>query len=178
METWTFTFADMSSFPILREDGLRNVLLRNDGGFTFTNVTEQSGIDVHMRLSFQSLWWDFNQDGHQDVLVINDKDGANSMFENLGDGTFIDVAPNIGADIVMDAMTLSLGDFNGKMVGKICTTPTRGLAETVWAPNSVFSKKTDTFPKESANHNIALDEFCWGRWRGWMSTTTQTSICL
>ena len=59
----------------------------NDGGFTFTNVTEQSGIDVHMRLSFQSLWWDFNQDGHQDVLVINDKDGANSMFENLGDGT-------------------------------------------------------------------------------------------
>ena len=82
METWTFTFADMSSFPILREMANRNVLLRNDGGFTFTNVTEQSGIDVHMRLSFQSLWWDFNQDGHQDVLVINDKDGANSMFEN------------------------------------------------------------------------------------------------
>ena len=76
----TFTFADMSSFH--REgDGNRNVLLRNDGA-SHSPMTEQSGIDVHMRLSFQSLWWDFNQDGHQDVLVINDKDGANSMFEN------------------------------------------------------------------------------------------------
>ena len=44
--------------PNFTEDGLRNVLLRNDGNFSFTNVSEESGIDVHMRLSFQSAWGD------------------------------------------------------------------------------------------------------------------------
>ena len=67
--------------PNFEEDGLRNVLLRNEGNFYFTNVTEESGIDVHMRLSFQSAWWDFNEDGHQDLLVINDKAGANSCLK-------------------------------------------------------------------------------------------------
>ena len=50
-----------------------NVLLRNDGSLTFTDVSSSSGIDVHMRLSFQSIWWDLDEDGWQDIFGINDK---------------------------------------------------------------------------------------------------------
>ena len=59
--------------PFFSPTADRNVLLRNNGDLTFTNVTEESGIDVHIRLSFQSIWWDENGDGLQDIFVINDK---------------------------------------------------------------------------------------------------------
>ena len=161
--------------PNFEEDGLRNVLLRNDGNFSFTNVTEESGIDVHMRLSFQSAWWDFNEDGLQDVLVINDKAGANSMFENQGDGTFVDVAADIGADIVIDAMTLTLGDFNQDGRQDLYHTNTwfggDGLGSKL-----LVQQENGHFTEESAEHNLALDQFCWGA--AWMDVDNDTDLDL
>ena len=161
--------------PNFTEDGLRNVLLRNDGNFSFTNVSEESGIDVHMRLSFQSAWWDYNEDGLQDVLVINDKAGANSVFKNQGDGTFIDVAADIGADIVIDAMTLTLGDFNQDGRQDLYHTNTwfggDGLGSKL-----LVQQENGHFTEESAEHNLDLDLFCWGA--AWMDVDNDTDLDL
>ena len=67
-------------YPLNSGPADRNVLLRNEGDLSFTNVSESSGVDVHLRLSFQSIWWDHNGDGWQDIYVINDKTGPTPFF--------------------------------------------------------------------------------------------------
>jgi len=139
----------------------RNVLLQNNGDLTFTNVTESSGIDVHIRLSFQSIWWDENGDGLQDIFVINDKSGANAMFRNQGDGTFVDVAPELGMDLVMDCMTASLGDFNADKRQDLF------LTNTPFGGDGLGSKLLQGIPAEgyvevAAQHGLAMDRYCWG----------------
>ena len=86
--------------------------MRNDGDFVFTNVSSEAQINIYIRLSFQSIWFDWDGDGWQDIYVINDKDGANSLYHNQQNGIFAEIASSIGADVVLDAMTASMGDFN------------------------------------------------------------------
>ena len=147
--------------PFFSPTADRNVLLRNNGDLTFTNVTEESGIDVHIRLSFQSIWWDENGDGLQDIFVINDKSGANSMFQNQGDGTFIDVAPERNMDIVMDCMTASLGDFNQDNRQDLFLTNTPFGGDGLGAKLIEGTPEGD-YNEVAADHGLAMDRFCWG----------------
>ena len=138
-----------------------NVLMRNDGNLTFTDVSSASGIDVHMRLSFQSIWWDLDEDGWQDIFVINDKNGANAMFRNNGDGTFTDVASNLGLDLVMDAMTASLGDFNQDAKQDLFITNTPFGGDGLGSKLHV-QMTNGTFQEVAAEHGLNMDRYCWG----------------
>lgn len=148
-------------YPLSNSPADRNVLLRNNGDLTFTNVTEGSGIDIHLRLSFQSIWWDEDGDGLQDVFVINDKNGANAMFQNQGDGTFIDVAGERNMALVMDCMTATLGDFNQDSRQDLF------LTNTPFGGDGLGSKLLQglpdgTYEEVSAEHGLAMDRYCWG----------------
>ena len=90
----------------------RNVLMRNDGDFQFTDVTTQSNTGIYTRASSQSVWHDWDRDGFQDLFIINDKNGVNTLFHNLQNGQFEDIATQVGLDISMDAMSATLGDYN------------------------------------------------------------------
>jgi len=74
--------------------GAPSALLLNDGG-VFTNVSEAAGLvmDGDARVG---VWSDFDRDGHLDLYVVRYgpiPDGeANSLYRNLGDGTFEDVS--------------------------------------------------------------------------------------
>jgi len=71
-------------------------LLRNDTGFTFTDVS--AGAGVHdVRSAFGSGWADINNDGWLDVYVAN-RPQLNQLYVNQGDGTFIDMAVELGVD--------------------------------------------------------------------------------
>ncbi len=71
----------------------RNALYRNDGDFTFTDVTEWAGVgDTGFGMGVAV--GDYDNDGHLDVYVSNY--GPNVLYRNQGDGTFLDVTSRAG----------------------------------------------------------------------------------
>lgn len=96
-----------------RTELVTNKLYKNDGDGTFTDATVQAGIDLNASFSFCSAFLDINNDGYQDIYVSNDKtDNANKLYKNNGDGTFLDISESSGTDILIDAMSVTVGDYN------------------------------------------------------------------
>jgi hypothetical protein len=70
-----------------------NELYRNEGGWRFTNVTDQAGVgDTGYGLGVAV--GDYDNDGDLDIYVNNY--GPNVLYRNNGDGTFTDVASQAG----------------------------------------------------------------------------------
>ena len=98
-----------------------NVLFRNNGDGTFTDVTEASGTgitDKVMKSNAQGSpnWTDFNQDGWIDLLVTNEGE-QNIVFLNNQDGTFTDVTRNRQPPRAL--ALLNPGNANGACLGDI-----------------------------------------------------------
>jgi len=92
--------------------GLANHLYRNNGDGTFTDVSEAAGISSHIGKGMSTNFADFDQDGLLDVLVTNDTT-PNSLFRNLGQGRFREVALSAGVALNEDGRAVSSmgGDF-------------------------------------------------------------------
>ncbi len=85
-------------------------LYRNDGNFTFTDVAPEAGVDINAP-SMAAAWGDYNQDGWLDLYatVRTFTDGIeieNHFFRNNGDGTFTDVAVELGVEAPGDPSCL------------------------------------------------------------------------
>ncbi|MGJ8695718.1 MAG: FG-GAP repeat domain-containing protein [Verrucomicrobiaceae bacterium] len=93
------------------ENGGRNVLLANLGGFRFGDVTARAGLDAdNTRWSFAASWEDVDRDGDPDLYVANDF-GRNCFYRNDG-GRFTNVAEEAGVEDMAAGMSVSWGDFN------------------------------------------------------------------
>ncbi len=95
--------------------GQRNVFLKNliaeTGKLGFEDVTEALGLlDVQGR-GMQTVFWDFDRDGDEDLYVANDV-SFNVLFRNEGDGTFKDVSFSTGLDDPRGGMGLAVGDVD------------------------------------------------------------------
>lgn len=91
-------------------NGSPNKLFRNIGGFKFEDVTEQSGTgDVGWAQAVGHS--DFDGDGWQDLIVGNDF-GVNVYYRNKGDGTFEDVADQLGTGKPSYTMGIGIADLN------------------------------------------------------------------
>ncbi|MCH2196699.1 FG-GAP-like repeat-containing protein [Kordia sp.] len=90
-----------------------NYLYKNNGDGTFTNVSAAAGIDNGSHLSFCSAFFDYNNDGWQDIYMANDKiNTTNILYKNNGDGTFSDVSEESGTNLAIDAMSVTIADFD------------------------------------------------------------------
>ena len=105
---------DVFANPMPFEDannGAPNLMLRNEGGWNFTDVTKEVGLGQNnMRFSYASSWDDYDRDGDMDLYVANDF-GRNNLYRNDG-GKFTDVAPELGVEDIGPGMSASWGDFN------------------------------------------------------------------
>lgn len=92
-------------------NGGRNVLLRNDGRWNFSDVTRKTGLEPEAsRRSFACSWEDYDNDGDADLYVANDY-GRNNLFRN-DDGIFTNVANEAGVEDQSFGMSSSWGDVN------------------------------------------------------------------
>jgi hypothetical protein len=69
-------------------------LYRNNGDGTFTDVAESAGV-LNERKAKGSAWGDYDNDGRLDLYVSNSGQ-ENRLYHNNGDGTFTDLAPELG----------------------------------------------------------------------------------
>lgn len=76
---------------------VRDLLLRNDGGHKFTDVTAAAGLSVP-RPSLGAAAADYDNDGLTDLVVTGA--GEQHLFRNKGDGTFEDMSAAAGLDQV------------------------------------------------------------------------------
>ncbi|HOW65872.1 MAG TPA: CRTAC1 family protein [Candidatus Paceibacterota bacterium] len=112
-----FTFENhrisyMSGFPSyvgpLNYPPTANVLYRNNGDGTFTDVSVASGIAAHLGSGMGMICADYDNDGDTDIIVGNDL-SANFVFQNDGTGKFREVGAALG--LAYDV----LGNVHGTM---------------------------------------------------------------
>ena len=87
-----------------------NVLYRNNGDGTFTNVTKQSEFKQNYGYGMGCISADYDNDGDADLYLTNY--GRNQLYRNNSDGTFTDVTNYAGVGDSHWSVSASFGDYN------------------------------------------------------------------
>jgi enediyne biosynthesis protein E4 len=95
---------------------LPNVLLKNNGDGTFTDVSEQAGLNRYPGKGMGVAIADYDDDGWMDVFVTNDR-MPNFLYHNEGRGVFKEVALRAGvyaneSATMVSGMGCDFEDFN------------------------------------------------------------------
>ena len=93
-----------------------NSLLQNDGTGTFSDVTIESGL-LSFHPSQTAAWGDYDADGDLDLFVANESLPQKTahpceLFRNNGNGTFTEVAVELGMNIQGFFKGCAWGDVN------------------------------------------------------------------
>jgi hypothetical protein len=87
-----------------------NLLYRNNGNGTFTNVAVASGTTGNGNSSTGVAWGDYDNDGDLDLYVGSY--GANQLYRNNGNGTFTDVGAASGTNDAAATRGVAWGDYD------------------------------------------------------------------
>lgn len=162
LTTYGATFGDIDNdgdldLFICNREGIdaRNYLYRNDNG-AFTDVTVANGISTEVELTFVASFFDYDNDGDQDLYISNDKSDGNLLYQNDGSGFFTDVSLTSGAGVSLDAMSTTIGDFNNDGYFDIYITNTT-------SGNYLLQNNAgNTFTNVAAIAGVEMESFAWG----------------
>ncbi len=102
-------FADI--YVVNFELGQSNVLYRNNGDGTFTDVTFVAGVDGHAYAKSRGVaWGDFDNDGFLDLFVNNQAEDV--LYNNNQDGTFTEITDQVGIFDSGNGYGCAWGDYN------------------------------------------------------------------
>jgi len=165
-------------------NGVRNYLLDNVGGWEFDDATSAMGLEENnRRFSYAAAWEDYDNDGDLDLYVANDF-GRNNLYRNDG-GQFTDVAAEAGVEDISAGMSVSWGDYNSDglpdlYVGNMFSSAgnrvayqrryrseekesTRQLFQRHARGNTLFANSGDgTFKDVSLEAGVTMGRWAWG----------------
>ena len=97
-------------------------LYHNNGDGTFTDVARRAGLVVDGYLGDEKdprgpagcSWADYDNDGDSDLYVVTraGEQGRNLLFQNQGDGTFVEAGAKAGVDVSAYGQSALWGDFD------------------------------------------------------------------
>ncbi len=135
-----------------------NILYKNNGDGTFTIINSLVGLpEINNFPSFCSAFFDYNNDGWQDIYIANDKYGyVNLLYKNNGDETFTEVGALAGIGVSIDAMSTTIGDYNNDGWLDIYTTNS-------FDGNVFFINNGDgTFTDIASSNGTLFESVAWG----------------
>lgn len=88
-----------------------NKLYRNNGNGTFSDLSLTAGA-LHNRRAMGAGFFDYDKDGDVDLYLVHDFGQANNLYQNDGNGQFVDVAAQAGVNRAGDGMGVAFGDYN------------------------------------------------------------------
>jgi hypothetical protein len=126
-----------------------DVLFRNEGNGTFTDVSRASGVGAVAAAGLGVTCEDLDYDGRLDVYVANDA-YANHLWLNQGDGTFLDDALLLGAAYNQQGMAeagmgIVAADLDGDLDLDVFITHLRNESDTIFSwggPDRGFTDET------------------------------------
>lgn len=166
-------------------------LLRNEGGFMFTDVTAAAGLNMPVAPGGGCAFADVDGDGWLDLYVANRTGGAipgagpstepNRLFINQGDGTFVDMYAELGLTTGLEPTLVGAfidfdldGDpdlYEGNDKGSFCAHHRNELYENV---GGTFVNITDQSGTQSCTDTmgIAIGDFDRNGWPDMYCTHT------
>ncbi|MFQ5428701.1 MAG: CRTAC1 family protein [Phycisphaerae bacterium] len=137
-----------------------NVLLRNDGGFTFTDVSIPAQV-ADAALAEGPAVGDYNNDGLPDIYVPN-YGTANRLYRNMGDGTFVDVAPLLGVDDPWRGFQAAFFDADRDGDADLYISNDKRLASETVMHNILYENTGGTFVDRSATSGTDANIYSMG----------------
>jgi hypothetical protein len=110
----------MRGVPVYRDprqyEACPDILFRNNGNGTFTDVSKESGISLKAGWGMGMVCADYDNDGDTDIFIANDE-SENFLFQNDGTGKFEEAGliAGIGYDLHGDehgSMGVDCGDYD------------------------------------------------------------------
>ncbi len=135
-----------------------NEFYRNNGDGTFTEVTNEIGLQLGQRPTFQPLFLDYNNDGWEDLYLITDRVFVeNALFRNNGDGSFTNVTPETGAGIMICSMTGTVADYDNDGDLDVFISNSHVVGSRLMRNNG-----NETFSEVSEQLNLNVNQLGWG----------------
>ena len=139
-----------------------NSLLRNRGDGTFEDVTFEAGLAEVSYPTQTADWADYDNDGDLDLFIGNESDNNFQapwqLFQNQGDGTFLDVATEAGVKGYAFTKGVSWGDYDGDRFPDLYVSNYQG-------PNRLYRNRGDgTFEDVTARLGVAYPKDSFPVW--------------
>ena len=128
----------------------------SDRALSFHEITSTTNIREFSKLPFCASFVDIDNNNLLDLYIANDKSSGNSMYYNNGDLSFNNISQSSNTGVDMDAMSVTIGDFNNDQYFDIYST---NLEE----GNKFFVNNKDlTFTENAQNLGVSFNGQAWG----------------